>query len=560
MNHLVSHHPLVHVSDDGLSASYHGQGHHLLDVATVRASLPIEHCRLHHQKVKVNESDIHHSSTHTAITPFSPCHSYPIYYFEVHIQNIGARGNITIGLASKLSQAFATPLIYSQATQTSSSSSTTSVSAAASSSLPSIPISASSLSLSTSSSMSRQIGMDWYSVGYRGDDGKLYRGGMVIPALSSPSSQLSTPLHRQIYGPTFKQNDVIGCGVNMFTRNIFFTHNGNLLAEACALRVPDKNVVFHPSLTAEQKEKEMREAQGWNNEFIIYPAVSLHSQGEHITCNLGKLPFKFNVQKFVEDEYARINHLILRESFLTHDICLSLVKSYLVFQHLQQPLHVLMSAYQENQTPEKSKDHLFEKITTETIEMRKVVCTSILQANIEKAMLTINSISHLESAKAYISSTLTNDKANSNSSFSQLLFEKYPHLEFLLKTLVFIRLVQHKQLSKALTFAQENLRNYLDGPFHEAIVEVLGILKYSSQENLPKQSYLFAHSHLEYISDEMNRCIVSFFSDSRSDSDSPIKSKMSSLEYFIRQYWNIQKTLCNDIATNNQQRESLVTQ
>lgn len=62
-------------------------------------------------------------------------------------------------------------------------------------------------------SLNRLPGWDQTSYGYHGDDGNFF-------ASSGKGVE---------YGPTFTTGDVIGCGLNFVTREIFFTKNGQHL-------------------------------------------------------------------------------------------------------------------------------------------------------------------------------------------------------------------------------------------------------------------------------------------------------------------------------------------
>ena len=88
------------------------------------------------------------------------------------------------------------------------------------------------------------------TIGYHGDDGKL---------LYEECSQRGTASR---YGPKFGTNDVVGCGVDMKKRTVFFTINGKYLGTAVS-NLPDKT---------------------W------YPTVGLHSKNEMVEINFGQDP------------------------------------------------------------------------------------------------------------------------------------------------------------------------------------------------------------------------------------------------------------------------------
>jgi hypothetical protein len=105
------------------------------------------------------------------------------------------------------------------------------------------------------------------------------------------------------FGPSFAKKDVIGCGILLDRKEVFFTKNGAFIGTAF------KDVSF--------SSKE------------IFPAVTIQSMSHHIEANFGTSKFVFDL-----DGYRMRESL---ESFF--DICSiefdraklhSLVKSYLV--------------------------------------------------------------------------------------------------------------------------------------------------------------------------------------------------------------------------------------
>uniref|UniRef100_A0A914LPU9 Uncharacterized protein n=3 Tax=Meloidogyne TaxID=189290 RepID=A0A914LPU9_MELIC len=103
-------------------------------------------------------------------------------------------------------------------------------------------------------SLNRLPGWDPISYGYHGDDGNFF---------SSSGKGVE-------YGPTFTTGDVIGCGLNFVTRQLFFTKNGQHLGVANALSIPLNNDLF--------------------------PTIGMQTADEMIDANFGQKPFLFDMR------------------------------------------------------------------------------------------------------------------------------------------------------------------------------------------------------------------------------------------------------------------------
>ena len=106
----------------------------------------------------------------------------------------------------------------------------------------------------------KNLGYD-NGIGYRGIDGKLYEW-----------SQRYQYVDGKEYGPTFGRNDVIGCGVNLQTKDVFFTKNGMMIG-----------------LTNEY----------FDDRQTMFPAVSLHSKNAKVELNFGEHLFMFDICKYL---------------------------------------------------------------------------------------------------------------------------------------------------------------------------------------------------------------------------------------------------------------------
>lgn len=71
-----------------------------------------------------------------------------------------------------------------------------------------------------------------------------------------------------IWGPRFSEGDIVGCGFNAVTQEIWFTHNGKFLG-----------VAF--------REVDMLQKEAW------FPTIGMSSPGEKAKANFGAVPFLF---------------------------------------------------------------------------------------------------------------------------------------------------------------------------------------------------------------------------------------------------------------------------
>ncbi|OMJ29853.1 Ran-binding protein 9 [Smittium culicis] len=117
-------------------------------------------------------------------------------------------------------------------------------------------------------SLNRLPGWDSDSWGYHGDDG-----------FSFNSNSSGKP-----YGPKFTKGDIVGCGVNFITSEVFFVKNGVLLGAA----IKDHT---------------------YNN--LLFPTVGLRTVGEQVQANFGISPFVFDIESYVHEQERKIWRTIL---------------------------------------------------------------------------------------------------------------------------------------------------------------------------------------------------------------------------------------------------------
>ncbi|CAF0744826.1 unnamed protein product [Rotaria sordida] len=138
--------------------------------------------------------------------------------------------------------------------------------------------------------LSRLPGWDKGSYGYHGDDGHSF---------CSSGSGI-------VYGPTFTTGDYVGCCVNFLENSCFYTRNGYNLGTSFK-DIPTE----------------------------IYPTVGLQTPHEAIEANFGLNPFKFDIEKYMDEYREKTRRAIiectLKEGELLHQTQLRrIVSTYLV--------------------------------------------------------------------------------------------------------------------------------------------------------------------------------------------------------------------------------------
>ncbi|CAG8540978.1 1708_t:CDS:2 [Cetraspora pellucida] len=99
------------------------------------------------------------------------------------------------------------------------------------------------------------------TIGYHGDNGRLYR-----------------ERERGVnFGPLYTTGETVGCGINFFDTEIFFTKNGILLGKELSFKLEEK----------------------------IYPTCGMASPNESILVNFGSEPFKFPIDLYAKRIFSK---------------------------------------------------------------------------------------------------------------------------------------------------------------------------------------------------------------------------------------------------------------
>ena len=109
---------------------------------------------------------------------------------------------------------------------------------------------------SKGSKLNRMPGWNKYTIGYHGDNGKVYKGKR----------------NGSKYGPSFGVGDIVGCGLDLEHNTVFFTKNGRSIGVAIS---------------------------NWPNNKLWYPTIGLHSRNEKIEINFGQKDFVFDISSYL---------------------------------------------------------------------------------------------------------------------------------------------------------------------------------------------------------------------------------------------------------------------
>ncbi|OBZ90270.1 Ran-binding protein 10 [Choanephora cucurbitarum] len=152
-------------------------------------------------------------------------------------------------------------------------------------------------------------GHDAFSFGYHGQSGQIFKQKQA-----------------QDYGPNYSSGDVIGCGVNFATGNVFFTKNGIFLGSAFE----------------------------FDTDASYYPCVGLSTPGERMTANFGQEPFLFDIVHYIKDQHVSFNQSI--QSYSKDKASIDqMVASYLIhLGYTETAKSLLKNSHQLNPTKQET--------------------------------------------------------------------------------------------------------------------------------------------------------------------------------------------------------------
>jgi len=316
--------------------------------------------------------------------------------------------------------------------------------------------------------LTRQIGTTATSYGYRGEDGRKLCG---------------TPQSRgQVYGPMYVTGDVVGCGVNFYTNQIFFTKNGK-----------DLGVAWTVAIDASQ----------------YYPAVSLHSPGESVKFNFGAEHFKFKIDALRTQEKERVESLV-ESTEVERSLLLNLVRLYMVHYGYEESVKALdtyggLTDKEEKASPKDNKDDdKREKKENKENKENKDQKIEIKQTEKDPAYASLH---NRKMIRELIQNGQISAAISTIDKLYPTLFKTKVDILFRLHCQQFISLLQEGKEKEAIIFARETLSTYSNSENAPALCTTLGLLAYSDASTSPL-SYLLDRRHREEIADVVNGAIL----------------------------------------------------
>ena len=134
------------------------------------------------------------------------------------------------------------------------------------------------------------------------------------------------------YGENYSKGDIVGCGIDLENKSIFFTKNGKFLDYAF------KDVNFEIG------------------KGFLYPSVCMHTLNSEIVINFGKDNFKFDVKGYYENNLGK-KYSELQKINPKFDEMDSIVKEYLFHEgYLQTLKSIITNEHKEEKEKKDKKD------------------------------------------------------------------------------------------------------------------------------------------------------------------------------------------------------------
>ncbi|KAI3644334.1 hypothetical protein MP228_010498 [Amoeboaphelidium protococcarum] len=214
-------------------------------------------------------------------------------------------------------------------------------------------------------SLARLPGWELQSWGYHGDDGNSFGcSGTGVP-----------------FGPTFTTGDVIGCGVNFHSGDIFYTKNGSLIGVAFRDFYRQLNLQSSSGSSARTSSVTIT-----RQNLQLYPCVGLRTVGEIVESNFGQKPFRFDIIQYIKEEKAKLYQQVIHSSYdvLEDDLGL-IVLNYLLYEGMLESARSLASSF-----PQLSQADLQRRL--QDCEQRRDICSLISKGDIDNAISLIDRI------------------------------------------------------------------------------------------------------------------------------------------------------------------------